>query len=120
MNTAYGPENIEVVFRTPDGVVHKTLKEAFEHTPPSPPEPEYEMWTSNKQAGIFGTEDIHQATLVYLPHIHATENFIHDSQLVSSNVENINGPGWYVWNPDYLSWVLMPEGFDALFDGLRF
>ena len=34
MNTPYGSENIEIVFRTPDGVVHKTLKEALEHTSP--------------------------------------------------------------------------------------
>ena len=51
----YNPSEIETVvtvqYRTPDGVVHDTLAEALEHTP-SPPEPEYEMWASNKREGV--------------------------------------------------------------------
>lgn len=119
----YNPDEIKTIvtvqYCTPDGVLHETIAEALRHTP-SPPEPEYEMWASNKRDGIFDTEDIDQAAIVFLPHAHAVEDFINDSQTRGCIDDGIDGPGWYTWDADNCAWVLAPVGTDSLFEKLRF
>lgn len=82
--------------------------------------PEYEMWASNKRHGIFDTEGIDQAVIVYLPHVCAVENFIDDSHTKGCIVDGIDRPGWYIWDSNSCVWILAPVGTDSLFEKLRF
>lgn len=114
----YNPEEIEIIttvqFRTPDGEIHNTLIEALNHSPAY--KPGYKMWAANKLEGVFETDDIDQAGFVYLPNVRSMEDFINDSQAAGYTVDGIEGEGWYTWDSNNYTWVLMPDGTISLFE----
>lgn len=116
----YNPNEIKTIvtvqYCTPDGVLHDTLVEALEHT--SVYNPEYKMWAANKLKGVFETEDIEQAEFVYCPNARSAENFINDCQSEDITVDGIDSEGWYAWDSNNYTWVLMPEGTISLFENL--
>lgn len=116
----YNPNEIETIvtvqYRTPDGVVHDTLAEALGHT--AIYHPVYRMFASNKLEGVFETKGIDEAEFVYCPNNHSANNFINDCQSKGCIVDGIDGEGWYTWDSNNYTWVLMPEGTTSLFENL--
>lgn len=114
----YNPSEIETIvtvqYRTPDGVIHDTLAEALEHTPVY--HPEYKLWAANKLEGVFETEDIEQAGFVFCPDNRSADDFISDCESKGYTVDGIDGEGWYTWDSNNYTWVLMPEGTISLFE----
>lgn len=113
----YNPNEIETIvtvqYRTPDGVVHDTLAEALEHI--SICHPTYKVLAANEDRGVFETEDIDLAAFVYCPDNRSVDDFINDCQSKGNTVEGIDGEGWYTWDWNNCTWVLMPEGTISLF-----
>lgn len=114
----YNPSEIETIvtvqYRTPDGVVHDSLVEALGYAPVY--RPEYKMWASDKDRGVFETEDIEQAAFIYCPNNRSADDFINDCQAEGYAFEGIDGEGWYTWDSNSYTWVLMPEGTISLFE----
>lgn len=125
MNTAYGPENIEVVFRTPDGVVHDSISEALSHLNLilTAPASDYEIYNQDPDKGLVKTNDLETCHFVFLPDLEAKEKFFADMEEASYCADGVapdeEEPSWYEWRSDLWEWVRVSNAIAKLLNSLR-
>lgn len=104
------PNNIVLVtkFKTPDGVEHDTIEAALNHTI----EPSYRIWNGLLREST----DICGAKVVHLPTVEAVEAFLKDSEFINCCTEGIHEPGWYLWDGNLFSYILLPDGIKDILD----
>lgn len=95
-------------FRTPDGIEHDTIEAALNHTIKS----SYYIWNELLRKST----DICGAKVVHLPTAEAVEAFLKDSEFINCCTKGIYEPGWYLWDGNLFSYVLLPDGIKDIFD----
>lgn len=104
------PNDIVLVtkFKTPDGIEHDTIEAALNHTI----KPSYHIWDEL----LTESTDIYGAKVVHLPTAEAVEAFLRDSESIGCCTEGIHEPGWYLWDGNLFSYILLPDGIKDIFD----
>lgn len=125
MNTTYSPEDIEVVFRTPDGAIHDSIPEALSHLNlvPIVPTSNYEAYDQDPTKGLIKTDDLESCHFVFLPDHEAKKKFFADMEEADYCTDGV-GVGmeehvWYEWCSELWEWVRISGSFAKLLDSLR-
>jgi hypothetical protein len=125
MNTIYSPEDIEVVFRTPDGTIHDSILEALSHLnlTPTVPASDYEMYNQDPTKGLIKTDDLESCHFVFLPDLGAKEKFFADMEEAEYTTDGVapdeEEPAWYEWCSELWEWVHISGSMAKVLDYLK-
>ena len=108
----YKVEDIKIIpyvrFQTPDGALHETMEEALAHRPPHCKLGQYVMW-SREGDGYSLTNECFEAILVFISTNEAAAEFEEDCDLAESSSDGVAGPGWYAWDYQEKTWMILPD-----------